>query len=110
MGQPAMKSAAESGSTEIQAPEAAAIKAEYSRRWYRQLLISGQILVFAFPVLILGERSGDVPAWAVGMALLSVLVGLAGSFWNWRCPHCSTYFGKKFLGLRFCASCGIELV
>lgn len=98
-----------SGGQEARAPEGDQIKAEFAKRWTRQCFISGQILLFMFPTIILSEQGYDLPTPFYVLAVASVLLGLAGSFWNWRCPHCSTYFGKKFFGLKFCQSCGAEL-
>lgn len=101
--------APESASHEVLATEAAEIKAEFNRRWYRQAAISGQVLVFALPTLVMADSAAGASGGAIALALVSVLVSLVGSFWNWRCPHCSSYFGKKFFFLRFCSSCGAEL-
>jgi hypothetical protein len=95
-----------SGSEEVFAPEGELIKAEFSRRWVRQVGISGQVLIFGLPFLV----SPNPPTWGVGLALTSVVLALLGSLWNWRCPHCSKYFGKKFFFLKFCPNCGVELV
>ncbi len=103
------KSTATSGGTEILAPEGKALRDEYSKRWYRQLMISGQVLLFAFPVMIMSD-DGDTPTWLLVVMMVSVLGGLFGSLKNWRCPNCSTYFGKRFLFIRHCATCGVKLV
>lgn len=95
-----------SGSLEEVAPEGELLKAEYSRRWYRQLGISGQVLFF-MPFVAIHD---DPPTGALVLFVLSVAVALIGSFWNWRCPQCNCYFGKRFFFMRHCPSCGVELV
>lgn len=88
-----------------------AIADEFDTRWWRQLAISGQVIVIALPILYIAESRVDgPPMWAIGLAVGSVLAGLVGSFLNWRCPACSTYFGKRVFGLRHCPSCGVALV
>jgi hypothetical protein len=94
-----------SGGVEERSPEGDLIKAEFSRRWFRQLGISGQVVLFVFPVASMAHP----PSWLLWVAGVSLVVGLGGSFWNWRCPHCSSYFGKQFFRMRHCSICGVEL-
>lgn len=106
------KTAAESGGVELSAPEAAEIRDDFTRRWWLQLAFSGQIVALGLPALLYAQsfEPATPPAWVIGVAGLSFLTGFAGSLWNWRCPHCRKYFGKKFFGLQFCANCGVPLV
>lgn len=102
----------DAGAVEVPASELKALREEFGRRWWRQLAISGQVLLFAFPAMIaLDEASpSGTPTWALVAVVVSLGIGLFGSFWNWRCPSCNSYFGKRFLGIKFCGSCGVPLV
>jgi len=55
------------------------------------------------------ESFGGLPIvfWIVG-CIITVVVYLVFSRFNWRCPECSNYLGKG-LNQKFCKSCGAEL-
>lgn len=100
----------DSASAELPAEEAAEIRAEYDRRWWRQIGISGVTILGMGPMIVLADGPTAPPTWVMVAGFLALAFGLGGSFWNWRCPHCSTYFGKRWIGRKFCDSCGIRLV
>lgn len=106
------KGAAEAGAIEVPATELVAIRQEFDRRWWRQLAISGQVALIGLPAILLTEHMSPdgPPAWAFAIAAVSIVGGLIGSLWNWRCPSCHRYFGKRFLFMKFCGRCGIPLV
>ena len=109
MGIVVPKEGSDTGAVEVPAEELAAIRSEFDRRWWRQAAISGQVMVLAFPTMIALD-GGAAPDWAVALMLASIGLALVGSFWNWRCPSCKSYFGKQFFRLKFCATCGVPLV
>lgn len=88
---------------------ALAIREEFDRRWYRQLGISGFTALMIIPMTLLEGTASELPTWGYFAVLGGVLVALFGSWKNWRCPACDSYFGKRFMGLRHCASCGVKL-
>ena len=88
-----------------------AIKAAYRGKKLRQILLIFPIVGVIF-VLSWSKEEPEpfgFPAeqvQMVGFAL--VAVALLFSFWNWRCPACHKYLGKK-ISHRFCDQCGVAL-
>lgn len=76
----------------------------YAARRARQIAISIALIILMLPLAIVGDR---VPALSIIMVAL-VIVAVAFSLRNWRCPACNGYLGKGF-GQKFCQRCGVQL-
>ncbi|HSF17688.1 MAG TPA: hypothetical protein VLK65_19250 [Vicinamibacteria bacterium] len=90
-------------------------KADFKTRFAkkrRSQIVLAILVVAVLVTLVISEKQGavlDIPysvAGPVGAALM--VGGAAFSIFNWRCPACSKYLGKR-LNPKFCATCGIEL-
>jgi hypothetical protein len=100
---------AESASREEPDPDRGRILREFETRWWRQLFLSGQLVLCLAPTVILSEGQGSPPVWLLVLCPVSLVVAIIGSLVNWRCPSCSSYLGKRMIGVRFCQSCGVPL-
>jgi hypothetical protein len=81
---------------------------EFKRRRQRQLLL---LLPVGAALLVFQDRgSGLVPSEIAAGALLAVVAsGLAFTLYNWRCPACRRYLGRR-LFLRRCPRCDVGFV
>lgn len=91
------------------------VRATWAVRWRRQMVMGVVVLMAFVPVIgvVVAYEPDDPPKEIqvpLYVALGVVLAGaLAFSLWNWRCPACHRYMGKRAFGLRFCAGCGARL-
>ena len=71
-------------------------------------------IFIAVGCMIYFEESGAQSMWgmskeALGALFIAVVAGIAVfSFFNWRCPQCKKYLGKRF-NPKYCWHCGVEL-
>ncbi len=84
------------------------LQSEFNTRWWRQMAATPVMLVFLGP-FIFRDRHAPIDPTYLGMGLVGVVVALGFSFWNWRCPACNTYLGRRFFNVRHCFSCGAQL-
>ena len=84
------------------------IQSQFNARWWRQLAATPVMLIVLGP-FVFRDRSAPVDPNLLGLGLIGVVVALAFSLWNWRCPGCNSYLGRRFFGVRHCTSCGAQL-
>jgi hypothetical protein len=77
------------------------VQREFAKRRMRQLLL-------AIPLFIAIVSSRFVVRPPMGLIVLFFAAAVVFSLFNWRCPACSSYLGKRF-NPRFCPSCGAQL-
>ena len=91
----------------------AQITDEFRQRRTRQWFISS----IAFVVLIVAIAASERPKFSLFgldantlgvIALVLIVILIAGSLLNWRCPSCSRYLGKG-MNPAFCPKCGVKL-
>lgn len=86
---------------------------EFKKLQLRQLFILMSML-FIYPIVILliailDNRLDEMPRIVnIGIGLVMVAPILLG-FYNWRCPFCSTFFGKRSFWITRCHMCGVKL-
>ena len=86
---------------------------EFQKRKLRQMMaaIPG-VLVIVF--LLAAEKAGPeglvgIPIFVLGPVGIAIILAIvAFSLFNWRCPSCKKYLGKR-MSPRFCAKCGVQL-
>ncbi len=84
------------------------IVSEFKERRTRQLLASIAALFVIFGILWV-KRQGGLQGEAYGAVFFAFIILLvAFSFFNWRCPGCKAYLGRG-LSKKFCPSCGVPL-
>ena len=70
------------------------IKAEFERRRRRQSVLAlASVACLALMVLLLASGRAGTP-WFAGAAVAVATLALA-AFFNWRCPACRVYLGRK---------------
>lgn len=89
------------------------IKAEFKKRKKKQFLLAipmiPSILLVAFMQDFESQFIEGIPnIYLLFVALVIIIAGLIISIFNWRCPSCNKYLGKKF-NPKFCSNCGVEL-
>lgn len=88
------------------------VKKEFARRRRRQNVLGVILTPFFFVGIGLKAVKNSVHGTAPLVAVLTILavmvLGLAFSHWNWRCPKCSTFLGSR-MGPRRCPHCGVRL-
>ncbi len=86
------------------------IQQEFRTKQWRQ---TGQVVATVLLLLVLGclrDRHAAVlrSEWlGIGFVLLA-LASLAFNYFNWRCPGCDVFWGKRRVSRR-CPECGVEL-
>jgi integral membrane sensor domain MASE1 len=83
------------------------IKAEFEKRRRRQSVLAlASVACLALMVLLLASGRAGTP-WFTGTAVAVAALALA-AFFNWRCPACGVYLGRK---PRYdaCPRCGAAL-
>ena len=78
--------------------------ATYASRRTRQIVVSVALIALLVPVAISSERVKGL----TGLLFVLVLMAVAFSLKNWRCPACNAYLGRCF-NPRFCQKCGVQL-
>jgi hypothetical protein len=91
----------------------ASFKQEFAARRKRQVILAVPLVIFIGFAVLADQRNGGpvlgIPAAVFGPAFLAlVVVALAFSFRNWRCPACDKYLGKG-ISPHFCPKCGVAL-
>jgi hypothetical protein len=103
--------------SEGQDHDAVDVRAEWRPRWIRQWILTGVFFaLLAGGIVAMGVLYGfddDPPpdAQTAGGILLSVLIAAAVGFswWNCRCPSCSTFLMRYGFYARVCPSCDARL-
>ena len=86
------------------------VKAEFDKRVLRQLAVSISAVGLAFlPMLMEGREFAALRETIGPYRLIAILLLVGFSFWNWRCPACSAYLGKRSIYPQHCRSCSVEL-
>ncbi len=88
-----------------------AFKDRFSNIRKNQIIVSvplvGVLLVFLF------ARSGPIlgipESIYYPVFIFVILAGVVFSLFNWRCPACRRYLGRRSLSPKFCGHCGIPL-
>lgn len=89
------------------------VKAEFKKRRTTQFLITIPVILVVLPMIML-ERSGGNEIWGIPasvisvVALITIFIVVVVSLFNWRCPKCKRYLGKR-INPKFCSRCGSEL-
>lgn len=89
------------------------IRKSFAARRRRQLMLSAPTFLLMFGVILL-ENRGQTALYGVetGSLVTFLFLAIAGaivfSLWNWRCPACNGYLGKR-ISPKFCSRCGVEL-
>jgi hypothetical protein len=84
------------------------IQSEFNTRWWRQMAATPVMLVALAP-FIMRDRHAEMDPLVLVSGIGGLVLALGFSFWNWRCPSCSSYLGRRFFGLRHCQHCGTQL-
>lgn len=93
--------------------EKANIKSEFKKRRIRQYMV----LILLVPVLFImihterhptEELFGYPIIYTTLTGLVLIIGGLIFSLFNWLCPNCNKYLGKR-INPNFCSHCGSEL-
>jgi len=84
----------------------------YKRRT-RQWVVAGIVGVgFLLRGLGINSSRGSVfglPEAAIFAVMVTTLIGgFAFTLWNWRCPACNCYLGRR-INPKLCSGCGIML-
>jgi len=89
----------------------AAVRSEFSRRRRNQLILLVPVFAAMFIAIASDERQavyGIPVATLLPTAIVLVVVAIAFSLYNWRCPACARYLGRS-LNPRYCIRCGVQL-
>ena len=84
---------------------------DYRQKRRRQALVGGSALIPG--VIVIGSKHSALlnSIWNdyIGWIFLWVAAIVAFSFWNWRCPACSRYWGGGMFFDRRCPYCRLNL-
>lgn len=89
------------------------VVAEFRKRKFRQLLAAIPAIAAIVP-LVMSEGAGPEGVWGLPIRVLLpvccvvILAVVVFSLFNWRCPACKAYLGKR-MSPRFCSHCGAQL-
>jgi rubrerythrin len=91
----------------------AEFKSEFSRRKRNQYIVAAPVIVAIFAVTFFEDRVARVFEGAStvivgGTFAIAVVILIAFSRRNWRCPACDSYLGKS-TSMKHCPSCGVTL-
>lgn len=84
------------------------------RRQIIGMMLYAPFMAFLFILASTAEQTGSI-AFGIPLFLFwSVFVGallgmLIFTLYNWRCPACHEYLGRKHLNPRYCPACGTQL-
>lgn len=87
------------------------VKREFEVCKSRQLLTIIPLAPAALVAFLFGDKGPSASlvetrlAWSAVAVVVAVLLF---SFWNWRCPSCRSYLGKRG-NPKHCPKCGVEL-
>jgi hypothetical protein len=89
------------------------VKVAFGKRFRRQLAVAVIVLPALMLVVLAAdgrlEAIGGIPPSMLGLPItVLIVVALAFSLWNWRCPGCRSYLGKTWYP-RYCPKCGVRL-
>src|SRR5690242_13062672 len=95
------------------APRSKQIRDEFARRQRRQYLVSLPTFCLFLLFIVFNDpkrlAAMGLPSNAAVVVLLGVIAVLGVfTFWNWRCPACNRYLGKKARP-KLCRRCGVRL-
>ena len=90
-----------------------AIKREFALRRKRQVLVTLPIIAVVIAASVVADRLEEwaklLPDALALVLLLAFTIGFFGFIvWNWRCPVCGWYLGKRLFPA-FCWKCGVAL-
>jgi len=86
---------------------------EFKRRRKRQLILAVPLVAVMLVFFWVSDHQntpvlGLQPSQFIWVMLAFVVFALAFSLYNWRCPSCNSYLGKR-INPSFCSSCGTKL-
>jgi hypothetical protein len=87
---------------------------EFRKKRTRQIIASIPVIVAVLILVPMDEGSAEgiagIPASVlVGFAFASIVGIVIFSLFNWRCPACHGYLGRR-ISPRFCSRCGEQLL
>ena len=88
-----------------------AVISAFRKRRNRQLIALFPIIIALILIVMTEESSGFLgvpPNIITPIAIAILIIVLAFSWFNWRCPVCKAYLGKGF-SPKFCIKCGARL-
>ena len=81
----------------------ATIQADFRRRsWRRVGTFVGMLLLF-------GILQGVEATWARPVGIAGLLASAVFHVFNWSCPGCGSFFGKRRIERGRCPHCGVQL-
>ena len=86
------------------------IKAQYRVRARRQVWILILFVLLLGGSLVLGQYRPNFlePIWARVLAIVALGGWFGLHVWNWRCPSCDMFLGKRRITSK-CPGCGVVL-
>ncbi len=84
---------------------------EFQKRKMRQIVAAVPAVLVIILLVVTGETGSvaGIPGFILAPVGIAILLAVTGfSLFNWRCPSCNKYLGKK-INPHFCARCGVQL-